>query len=71
MKQIVDKIEVLQNQSFEGWSEDAIAGYMTAMETVKKLIRQASPKEEEVPFPDVEFDVLHREGMEEEMKIRI
>ena len=32
----------LQNQSFDGWSEEAINGYMTAINTIQEHIRNSA-----------------------------
>ena len=37
-KQITDGITELENQSFEGWSDDAINGYLTACKTIKEKL---------------------------------
>ena len=40
-KSIVDEITDLENQSFDGWSDDAINGYLTACKTIKALYHVA------------------------------
>ena len=35
MKEIIDYIEKLETDSFEGWSEDAKRGYLTACSSIK------------------------------------
>lgn len=35
---IVEEITELENQSFEGWSNDAIDGYLTACKTIKEKL---------------------------------
>lgn len=42
-KKISEHIDVLLNQSFEGWSEDAINGYRTACETLRHKNYCSSP----------------------------
>ena len=37
-KSIVNEITELENQSFEGWSDDAINGYLTACKTIKEKL---------------------------------
>jgi hypothetical protein len=37
-KSIVNQITELENQSFEGWSDDAINGYLTACKTIKEKL---------------------------------
>jgi hypothetical protein len=37
-KSIIEQITDLENQSFEGWSEDAINGYLTACKTIKEKL---------------------------------
>lgn len=36
---IVNQITELENQSFQGWSNDAIDGYLTACKTIKEKIK--------------------------------
>jgi len=36
---VLEYIEKLEKQSFAGWSEDAIHGYLTAMRSVKEKIK--------------------------------
>lgn len=35
---LVEEITELENQSFEGWSDDAINGYLTACKTIKEKL---------------------------------
>lgn len=39
MKEIIDYIEKLETDSFEGWSEDAKRGYLTACSSIKESAR--------------------------------
>jgi hypothetical protein len=38
MDKLIDYIDKLKNESFEGWSEDAIKGYLTACESIKSKV---------------------------------
>lgn len=33
-------IALLENQSFEGWSQDAIDGYLTACKSIKEFLKK-------------------------------
>lgn len=37
---LVDCLEQLESESFEGWSEDSINGYLTASKSIKEKIKQ-------------------------------
>lgn len=43
----LDKIKDLKEQSFEGWSEDAVNGYLTALETVAEFYKDKEHYSEE------------------------
>ena len=36
---VLEYIEKLEKQSFAGWSEDSINGYLTAMRSIKEKIK--------------------------------
>lgn len=36
--EVLKEITELENQSFEGWSDDAINGYLTACKTIKEKL---------------------------------
>lgn len=40
LNKIVKKITELENESFEGWTQEEINGYLTACITIKKIVEQ-------------------------------
>ena len=40
LNEIVKKITELENESFEGWTQEEINGYLTACITIKKIVEQ-------------------------------
>ena len=40
INKIVKKITELENESFEGWTQEEINGYLTACITIKKIVEQ-------------------------------
>ena len=40
LNNIIIKIEELENESFEGWTQEEINGYLTACATIKNVVEQ-------------------------------
>ena len=50
-KEVLDYIERLETESFDGWTYDQIQGYMTALISVKEFIlSKSSNKETNIDF---------------------
>ena len=46
-KELLEYIEELESESFEGWSEDAISGYLTACKSIAEKFIAITIKDNE------------------------
>ena len=46
-KELLEYIEELESESFEGWSEDAISGYLTACKSIAEKFVAITIKDNE------------------------
>ncbi len=61
IKALIEDIEFLKNQSFEGWSADKIKGYLIACETINcKALIIKNKKIKQLLFPPIQIPPRHR-----------